>query len=189
MTFIVGFFKIWDLTVAAGRRLCQERRSKILTIWTISDILATPCPIGWLEIDLCKTTSIFVTCCLFNPIQGTLCPLRQNRSISSKRLGVWSYCFVTFLSMYFPFRKVQFHQSALMYVAMATIQLFGLILITRISISIVFQVFQPERNFLWDNLLCFGHHNTLRSLIKANIRTFTMETFQKIILPKYGHKH
>ena len=46
----------------------------------------------------------------------------------------------------------------LMYVA---IQLFSLILKTRISI-VFFQVFPPERNFLWDNLACFGHHNTLR---------------------------
>ena len=91
------------------------------------------------------------------------------------------------LSMYFSFRKDQFHQSALMYVAMATIQLFGLNLKTRIAI--VFRVFPPERNFLWNNLLSFGHHNTLRSLIKANIRTVIMETFQKIILPKYGHQY
>ena len=116
-----------------------------------------------------------------NPIQarGALCAPSLNHSISSKRLGVWSYCFVTFLSIYFPIRKVHFHQSALMYVAMATMQLFGLFLKT--WIAIVFQVFPPERNFLWDNLLCFGHHNTLRSLIIANIRTVTMETFQKII--------
>ena len=52
------------------------------------------------------------------------------------------------------------------------------------QISIVFQVFPPERNFLWDNLLCFGHHNTLRSSIKANIRTVAMERFQEIILAK-----
>ena len=84
-------------------------------------------------------------------------------------------------------RKVQFHQSALMYVAMATMQLFGSFLNT--IIAIVFQVFPPERNFLWDSLLWFGHPNTLRSLIIANIRTITMETFQKIILPKYGPQH
>ena len=89
--------------------------------------------------------------------------------------------------MHFSFKKVQFHQSALMYVAMTTMQLFGLFL--KSQISIVFQVFLPERNFLCDNLLCFGHPNTLKSLIKANIRTVTMETFQKIILPKYGHRH
>ena len=35
-------------------------------------------------------------------------PPHLKHSISSKLLGVWSYCFVTFLSMYFPFRKVQF---------------------------------------------------------------------------------
>ena len=70
---------------------------------------------------------------------------------------------------------------------MATMQLFGLFLKTRTSI--VFRVITPERNFLLDNLLCFEHHNTLRSLNKANIRTVTMETFQKIVLPKYGHKH
>ena len=43
-------------------------------------------------------------------------------------------------------------------------------------------------NFLWDNL-CFGYHNTLRIFIIANVRTVTMETFQKIILPKHGHQH
>ena len=52
-----------------------------------------------------------------------------------------------------------------------------------------FQVFLPERNFLWDSLLCFGHPKTLRSLIMANIRTVTMETIPEIILPKYGHQH
>ena len=103
-------------------------------------------------------------------------PPHLNHSISSKRLGVWSYCFVTFY-MYIPFRKVQFHQSALMYVAMATMQLFGLFLYTRILI--VFQLFPRERNFLWDNFLCFGHQNSLISSIKANIRSVTIETFQK----------
>ena len=77
---------------------------------------------------------------------------------------------MTGLSMYFPLRKDQFHQSALMNVAMATMQLFGLFLKTQFAN--VFQVFPPERNFLWDNLLCFGHHNTLRSLIQAHIRSY-----------------
>ena len=72
-----------------------------------------------------------------------------------------------------------------MYVAMATMQLFGLFVKTRIAI--VFQVFPTQRNFLGDNLLCFWHHNTLRSLIIADIRTVTVETLQKIILLKYGH--
>ena len=66
-----------------------------------------------------------------------------------------------------------------MYVAMATTQLFGLFLKTRIDI--VFHVFPPERNFLWDNHLCLGHNNTLRSLIIANIGTITMEKFQEKI--------
>ena len=50
-------------------------------------------------------------------------------------------------------------------------------------ISVVFQVFSPEINFLWDNFLCYGHHNTSISSIKANMKTVTMETFQKIICP------
>ena len=74
-----------------------------------------------------------------------------------------------------------------MYVAMAIVQLFGLILKTRMAG--VFQVFSPERNFLFDNLLYFEHYNTQKSLIKANIKTVTMETFQKISLPKYGQRH
>ena len=73
-----------------------------------------------------------------------------------------------------------------MCVAMVTIALFGELLKT--LISIVFQVFPPERNFLWDNLLSFRHNYTLQILIKAIIRTVTIETFQKIILPKYGHR-
>ena len=92
---------------------------------------------------------------------------------------------MNFLSMNFPFRKVQFHQSAFLYVAMATIQFFGLFLKTQISIA--FQVFPIEKNFLRDSLLCFGHPNTLRSLIEAGIRSATVERLQKFILPKYGH--
>ena len=87
--------------------------------------------------------------------------------------------------MYFPIRKVEFNQSAPMYVAMATMKLFGLFLKTRIVI--VVQVFPPEKHFLCDKVICFGRHNTLRSLIIANIRDVTLETFQKIILPRYGH--
>ena len=122
-----------------------------------------------------------------NPIQarGHFMPPHLNHSMFSKQLGVWSYLFVTFLSMYILFRKVQFHQPVLMYVAMATMQLFGLYLKTRISN--VFQVFPPERNFLWDYFLCFGHQNSLISSIEANIRSVTMETIQKIILPKCCH--
>ena len=125
----------------------------------------------------------------FNPIQvtGHFVPPHINHSISSKRLGVWSYGFVNFRFIYFPFRKVQFHQSARMQVALATMQLIGLFLKTQITF--VFQVFPPERNFLLDNLLCFRHHDTLRSLITANIRTVTMETLQKTLLPKYCHRH
>ena len=122
-------------------------------------------------------------------VRGQILPplTHLNHSISSKWLRVWSYCFVTFLSRYFPFRKFQSHHFALMYVAIAAIQLFSLILNTRISN--VFEVFPPERNFLWDNHLFFGHHKTLRSFIIVIIRTITMETFQKIVLPKYGHRH
>ena len=74
-----------------------------------------------------------------------------------------------------------------MYVARETMQLFGLFLKTRISN--VFQVFPPEKNFLWDNFLCFGHQNSLINSIKANNRSVTMETFQKMILLKYGYRH
>ena len=113
------------------------------------------------------------------PGQGALCTPHLNHSISSKRLGFWSYGLVNFRFMYCRFGKVQFHQSALIYVAMATIQLFGLFLKT--WIAIVFQVFPHKRNFLWDKLLCFGHPKTLESLIIANVRTVTIKTFQKII--------
>ena len=84
--------------------------------------------------------------------------------------------------MYFPFRKVQFHQSALMYVAMATMQLFWLYFEKSNPHCFSSISTWPGRNFLWDNLLCFGHHYTLRSLIEANIRIVTVNRFQKIIL-------
>ena len=74
-----------------------------------------------------------------------LCAPHLNHNISSKRLRVRSYCFVTFLSMYFPLRKVQFYQSALMYVAMATMQIFSNILKTQISI--VFRYFHLRETF------------------------------------------
>ena len=61
--------------------------------------------------------------------------------------------------------------------------------ILKTRITNVFQVFPPGGSFLWENLLCFRHNNTLRSIIIANIRTVTMEKFQKVILPKYGHRH
>ena len=114
---------------------------------------------------------------------GGLCAPSPMSQHIFKRLEVWSYCFVPFFYMYFSLRKVQFHQSALMYVATTTIELFGLILKTRISIVFQVHVFPAERNFLWVSLLCFGHHDTLRSLIKANIRTVTVETFQKSFCP------
>ena len=65
----------------------------------------------------------------------------QNHKMSSEWLVVWSFGFVTFLFMEF-----QFHQSAIMYLAMGAIQLFSIILKTQTSI--VFQVFPPDRNFL-----------------------------------------
>ena len=97
---------------------------------------------------------------LFRPGWHIVPPYKNHR-ISSKRLGVWSFCFMNFLSSIFPYRKFQLHQSAFKYVAMAAIQLFNIILKT--WISIVFQKFPHERNFLWDNLLYFGHFYTLRS--------------------------
>ena len=124
-----------------------------------------------------------------NPIQargGTLCPLTKITADLQNGLEFRVTALWLFFLYIFSFRKVQFHQPVLLYVAMATIRLFCLIL--KSQISIVFQVFPPERNFLWDNLLCFGHHNTLRSLIKANMRTVIMERFQKIHLHKFGHQ-
>ena len=52
-------------------------------------------------------------------------------------------------------------------------------LIFKTQIFSVFQVIPPERNHLWNNLLCFGHHYTLRSLIEGNIRSVTVERLQK----------
>ena len=126
---------------------------------------------------------------VFNPIQARGHYVSTSPKSQHIFQTAWSLelLICDFSSMYFPLRKVQFYQSALMHVAMATMQLFGLFFKT--EIAIVFQVIPPEKNFLWNNLLCFWHHNTLRSLIIANIRTVTMETFQKIILPKYGHRH
>ena len=123
----------------------------------------------------------------FNPIQAREhnVPPYQSHRISSKRLGVLSFCFMNFLCGKFPFRKFQFHQSAHIYVVMAAVHLFSIIL--KFQLSIVFQVFPHEKNLLWDNPLCFGHHNTLRSLIEAPIRCVTVERPQKFILHKNGH--
>ena len=74
-----------------------------------------------------------------------------------------------------------------MYVAMATMGLFWL-LFENLNPN-VFQVIPPERKFLWDNLLSVRHHNTIRSSIKANVRTVTMKSFENIILLEYGHEN
>ena len=99
--------------------------------WHLRLIYAFGC--GWTAHDYDKLRKATLPLTLSRP-GGTLCLPHLNPSISSQRLGVWNYCFVTFLSMYFPFRKVQLHQSALMYVATATMQLFAFILKTRIAI-------------------------------------------------------
>ena len=114
----------------------------------------------------------------------TLCPPPKSQHIFNW-LGVWSYSYVTFLFQNFPSERSVSPISPHV-CCYGNHETFRLILKTRISV--VFQVFPPERNFLWENL-CFGHHNTLRSLIIANIRTVTLEAFHKIILPKYGHKN
>ena len=70
-----------------------------------------------------------------------------------------------------------------MYVAMATIQLFGLFLNTRIFMF--FKCFHLGETFCGITFYALE----IISLIKANIGTVIMERVQKIILPKYGHKH
>ena len=52
-----------------------------------------------------------------------------------------------------------------------------------------FQAFPHDRNFLWGNGLYFWNHNTLRSLIEANIGSVIVEKFQKVISPKFGNRH
>ena len=93
---------------------------------------------AWTYVYMCGVC-VYIICVsmfLLNPIQarGHIVHPYQNYRPSSKQLGVWSFCFMTFLSGNIPFRKFQFHQSALM----VTIQLFSIIFKTRISI--VFQV-------------------------------------------------
>ena len=110
--------------------------------------------------------------------RGHIVPPHLNHSITSKRLWVRSYCFVTLLSRFLSIQTISVPPTSPQVCCHVNHTTFWPILKTRISI--VFQVFPPERNFLWDNLLSFGHNNnTLRSLIKANIRTVTMKRFQK----------
>ena len=64
---------------------------------------------------------------------------------------------------------------------MAAIQLFGKILKT--GFSIVFPVFQPGRILPWGNLPSCEQHDTLRSLMEANIEIATVKRFPDIDLP------
>ena len=109
-------------------------------------------------------------------------PLYQKHRISSKRLGLGSFYFMTFISI----QKFSVPPISPLGCCHGNMQLFCIILKTRISV--VFQVYPPERNLLWGNILCFGHHNTLRSLMKAHIRSATEERFQKIVLLNFGHR-
>ena len=107
-------------------------------------------------------------------------PPHLNHSISSKRLGVWSYCFVT-LFYAFPIQKCllpPISRHVCCHDNHATFRL-----IFENSNLQFFQVFPPERNFLWANLLCFGHHNPLRILIEANIRSVTVERSKNTFCP------
>ena len=115
---------------------------------------------------------------------GTLCPLTKITAYLQNGLEL---LFCDFCLYVFSIKKSSVPPISRHVCSHGNHAISGLFLRTRIAI--VFQVFPPERNLLWDNLLCFGHPITLRSLIEANIRTGTMETFQKIILPKYGHQH
>ena len=78
--------------------------------------------------------------------------------------------------MYFPFTKVQLHQSSLMYVAMATIQLLDLKL--KLESPLSFKYFHLRETFCGITFYALDII-ILRSLIKANIRTVTMETSEK----------
>ena len=95
---------------------------------------------------------------------------------------------MTFLSVKFPFKKFQFHQSAVRYIARAAVKLlasFG-----KRESPLFFQHFHLRETFYEIlKLLCFGHHNTFRSLIEAPIRSVNVEKLQKFILPKYGHQY
>ena len=68
---------------------------------------------------------------------------------------------MTFLSGKFQFRNLSSTNQQSRMVPWQPYN-FPHILKTRNSIA--------ERNFPWDNLLCFGHHNTLKRLVEANIR-------------------
>ena len=70
---------------------------------------------------------------------------------------------------------------------MAAILLFGKILKT--GFSIVFPVFQPGRILPWGNLQSCEHHDTLSSLMEANIEIVTVKIFLDIDLSKYGDCH
>ena len=81
-----------------------------------------------------------------NPIQerGHIVRPHHYHSISFKMgLEFYIFCFSTWLSGNFPFRKFQLPQLALKYVAMAVIQLFGIVF--QIGFSILFAVSPAER--------------------------------------------
>ena len=113
--------------------------------------------------------------------EGTLCPLSpKSHHISSKQLCVWSYCFVTFfLGVVHSEKLSSTNQSS----CTLPWQPYNFFLFLKTWICIVFHVIQPEWNFLWDNLLSFRDHNTLRSIMKANIRSVTTERFRKSFCP------
>ena len=100
---------------------------------------------------------------------GTLCPLQKSQTFFktawSLELLLHDFFLVNFhaenfsstnqLSFMLPWQPYNF---------------FSIIL--KIRISIIFQVLPTEKNFLWDNLLCFGHHKIIRSVIKAHHKSF-----------------
>ena len=81
---------------------------------------------------------------VLNPIQAKGHIVPQNHGISSNLLGVRSCCFIAFLAGKFSFRKVQFHQSAVIHVAMATKQQFW-----ELKSPLSFKYFHLRETFCW----------------------------------------
>ena len=69
---------------------------------------------------------------------------------------------------------------------MATIQPFGIFFQIFFFVS---ETFPPLRSLLLEVFLCLGDQYTPKSQAQNSFGSFTVETIQRIALPKYGYYH
>ena len=140
-----------------GRVLCPPLFDEPLTYKLIEYGLSYPCHRAYCA-----------------PLPKSLITAFLQNGLKFRVSASWLFFLVNFNS------ENRFHKSGLIYIAIATIQLFRINL--KAWISLLFKYFHMRKTFLEMTFYSLGIIR-VRSLMKAHIRSVTVEIFQKIICP------